>query len=94
MVEVENLEELAAEAPLGQVVRQASPTRQMVEAERAEAESEVPCPLVKRKFCKEEEAVVEVAKRRAVPIRGDSKPEEKVEEAVEVPTKAPAVNGV
>jgi hypothetical protein len=63
----------------------------MVEAESAEAESEVPCPLVKEKFWSDEEAVVLVAKNREAPIVVASSPEAKVEVAVEVAAKAPAV---
>ena len=48
---------------------------------------------MKEKFCSDEEAVVEVAKMREVPIIGDSRPPEKVEVAVDVPTMYPAVRG-
>ena len=50
--------------------------------------------MVKEKFWKVEEAVVEVAKNLPDPMIGDSKPEAKVEVAVEVETSAPTVNGL
>ena len=43
-----------AAAPVGQVVRQLSPVRQMVVAESAVAEREVPCPFVNNKLARVE----------------------------------------
>lgn len=82
---------------IGQVVLQMSPVKQIVVAERAPAESEVACPLVKKRFCNVDDAVVEVALK----LEAEEKPATtrdleistrpaKVEVAVDVATTTPA----